>query len=292
MPAKTSVVNKQNYLKYNLSLLNKINTSINQITIMKPKIDDCHAICYTDYYNFDNIDISNIKDKIKIIECENKGISYGQFLTGIYKDTSFDYYVFIEDDYICFSDNFEIHLKNYLNSNVNDSYLCMFYYNNKTWIMKDHLGIHYNQFINNNIYIYIYDNDIINKMNDSFYVPDYSCGIISKKSFLKIIDRFGSFDKLINLFNINDYGSLHQIIFGFVLYLSNISICDISSKNVNLFYSTGSNVNMCNFPHISLWDWKSYLYNNEKFDIPIFVPIQFFYPYEQYDNINELKNIF
>ena len=77
--AKYSIINKKNYLQYNLSLLNKINTNITQITIMKPKINKNHET-YHDYYNFDNINISNIKDKIKIIECENIGISYGQFL--------------------------------------------------------------------------------------------------------------------------------------------------------------------------------------------------------------------
>ena len=91
--AKYSIVNKKNYLQYNLSLLNKINTNITQITIMKPKINENHEK-YHDYYNFDNINISNIKDKIKIIECENIGISYGQFFAGISRDTNFDYYIF------------------------------------------------------------------------------------------------------------------------------------------------------------------------------------------------------
>ena len=40
--AQYSIVNKQNYLKYNLSLLNKINTGLTQITIMKPKINNQH----------------------------------------------------------------------------------------------------------------------------------------------------------------------------------------------------------------------------------------------------------
>ena len=49
----------------------------------------------------------NIKTKIKIFECENIGISYGQFFTGINKNIDFDYHIFIEDDYIVFDDYFE-----------------------------------------------------------------------------------------------------------------------------------------------------------------------------------------
>jgi hypothetical protein len=153
--------------------------------------------------------------------------------------------------------------------------------------MNHNLEISYNQFINN----IMYDNDIINKMGDSFYVPDYSCGIISQKSFLKILNRFGSFDKLINLFNIEEYASTHQIIFGFILYLSNILICDVSSKNVNLFYQTGGNVSMCNFGS-ELYKWKEYPYNNEKLNMPVFTPIEFFYPYNQDDTICHLKKYF
>jgi DNA-binding response OmpR family regulator len=37
---------------------------------------------------------NNIKDKIVICECENIGISYGQFFAGISRDTNFDYYIF------------------------------------------------------------------------------------------------------------------------------------------------------------------------------------------------------
>ena len=102
----TSNKDKKQYLKYNLSLINKTANNLTQITIMKPRINSNHAEI-PNYYNFDNIDISNIKDKIKIYECQNIGISYGQFLTAIFKDNDFDYYIFIEDDYFPCIDNFE-----------------------------------------------------------------------------------------------------------------------------------------------------------------------------------------
>ena len=96
---KYGIMDKKNYLKYTLSMLNKINTNITQITIMKPKVNKMHDE-YLNFYNFDNIEISNIKHKIKIIECENIGISYGQFFTGISHNMDFDYHFFISYYYL------------------------------------------------------------------------------------------------------------------------------------------------------------------------------------------------
>lgn len=287
-----SIVNKKNYLKYNLSLLNKIKTNLTQITIMKPKINDNHQP-YIDYYNFDNIDISNIKEKIVIIECENIGISYGQFITAIQNNVEFDYHFFIEDDYIVFTDYFEEYMINELNKLDNKSYLCMFYYNSKKWNMCETIKHEsqniQSQFIENIMKVVTIDNLI----NDSFIVPDHACGVISKTSVEKMLVRFNSFENIISIFNINFINLwLHQVLFGYILFLSGIDVCDISTKNVNLFYSTGQgNVLMCNFD-INISEWKKYLYNDEKMDLPIFCPVEFFYPYNQEDNIDHLKKYF
>ena len=96
--AKYNHEDKENYLRLNLLVLNKLNPNITTISIMKPKINNNH-IAYKNYYNFDDIDLKNIRHKIDIIECYNIGISYGQFLTAIYKEQNYDYYIFIEDDY-------------------------------------------------------------------------------------------------------------------------------------------------------------------------------------------------
>ena len=111
--SKNDTINKdkENYLKYNLLMLNNVKHNLSQITIMKPKINNDHTEILN-YYNFENINISNIKNKIKIYECENYGISYGQFFTAIFKDIEFDYYIFIEDDYMIFLDNFDSILVN------------------------------------------------------------------------------------------------------------------------------------------------------------------------------------
>src|SRR5438445_10382939 len=87
----------ENYLLYNLSVINKLKNNLTQITIMKPKINNDH-LEIKDYYNFDKIDIANIKNKIKILECENIGLSYGQFFNTVKNNNDFDYYIFVEDD--------------------------------------------------------------------------------------------------------------------------------------------------------------------------------------------------
>ncbi len=87
-------------LKNHLKILNGFSNSISQITVMKPK----SGINNT-YYNIE------LKDKIKIIECKNKYQSYGQWLkaaTLFLND--FDYFIFIEDDYVPAINDFDIKL--------------------------------------------------------------------------------------------------------------------------------------------------------------------------------------
>jgi len=84
-------------LKNHLKILDGLSNSISQITIMKPK----SGINNT-YYDI------KLSDKIKIVDCENKFQSYGQWLkaaTLFLND--FDYFIFIEDDYVPAIDNFD-----------------------------------------------------------------------------------------------------------------------------------------------------------------------------------------
>ena len=97
---------KENILKTNLKIINSLKSDITKITIMKPKIDKHHEEI-SGYYDFSNINLDNIKDKIVICECDNVGISYGQFFKAIENDNSYDYYIFMEDDYTPFIDYFE-----------------------------------------------------------------------------------------------------------------------------------------------------------------------------------------
>ena len=70
---------------------------------MCPKSDNY----YKNYYNITDI-INETNINIKLIECENYGYSPGQWLKAyeLYLET-FDYYLFIEDDYCPGMDNFD-----------------------------------------------------------------------------------------------------------------------------------------------------------------------------------------
>jgi len=288
---KYGIMDKKNYLKYTLSLLNKINTNITQITIMKPKVNKMHDE-YLNFYNFDNIEISNIKHKIKIIECENIGISYGQFFTGISHNMDFDYHFFIEDDIMIFSDNFELYLINELNKLKNDSYLCTFFFKERKWNLLKECNEKESENIKQQFIEICRSNNILTQLDTFFYEPSAPFGIISKLSVEKIMNKFNNFETINNIFNINFSGMyMHQLLFAYILFLSGIEINDISENNVNLFYHTGGNVTMCNFGS-ELYKWKEYPYNNEKMNIPVFCPIEFFYPYNHDDTICHLKKYF
>jgi hypothetical protein len=108
-----------NVLKNHLNILNNTLNNISQITIMKPIMNINHDF----YYNNDNTYYNiNLNDKIKIIENENKYQSYGQYLRAVelFID-DFDYFIFIEDDYVPGTDNFDEKL---LNIYEEGSYLC------------------------------------------------------------------------------------------------------------------------------------------------------------------------
>lgn len=251
---KYSNVEKDYYLRYNLLILNQINTNIEQITIMKPKIIKDH-IEIIDYYNFNDIDISNIKHKIKIYECDNIGISYGQFLMGISKTPDFDYYIFIEDDYVPFMDFFDEQLINEYKKINEDIFLCS--YINKHTTYNINLLSEYD-----NIF------DKLGSKTIDCMIPDFSLGIISQHSINKLFLKFGSIDNIIDIFNINVALSKmwhYQILFGFILNISEILIYDFSHKYYNIFYES------------SIKNIK--ILNNDKknLNLPIFIPIDIFF---------------
>jgi hypothetical protein len=92
-------------LKIHLQQLNKFTHHLTQITIMKPYCDP-EKQCM-DYYNIEQ-EIEKSTVPIVCIDCENFGYSNGQWLKcyEIYRNM-FDYYIFIEDDYIPFTNNFD-----------------------------------------------------------------------------------------------------------------------------------------------------------------------------------------
>ena len=274
------LLDKKYYLRYNISLLNTIKTNISQITIMKPNVKETDHLV-NDYYDFSKLDISNIKDRIKIIECENIGISYGQFLNGINNDKSFDYYIFIEDDYVISKDYFEEDLINeYESKNESLSFLCSFIYTNKKWNIMNYVKS-LNTESDENINLLYSKLNIWDHCNKECVVPDFSLGILSKKEVSKIYEVFGSIEKIINFFNI-EFKSIwvHQILFGYLLSICQINPIDMKDSYLNIFYETcNGDIYVCNF-NDSIADWRTKIYNNEKFFLPIFIPIDIFYPNE------------
>ncbi len=88
-------------LRNHIKILNNTLNSITQITIMKPKSNVVNS-----YY-----DDINLNDKIKIVDCENKYQSYGQWMKAANLFLNdFDYFIFIEDDYVPATDNFDMKL--------------------------------------------------------------------------------------------------------------------------------------------------------------------------------------
>jgi hypothetical protein len=254
-----------NILKKHLELLNLIDNNLTQISIMKPKISEGH-IPIEGYYDFENLKIDNIRDKIKIIECENKGISYGQFLTCINKDYEidnlFDYYIFNEDDYSPFIDNFDSILIEEYKKNENH-FLCM--------------GINVK--------------DGKNTTRDwkslNITVPDFAIGVLNKESVINLFNQ-ASYDKIMEEILDIGYNSpmyFYQISFGYILNKYNIKITDTNENYLSLFYENCDK----NFYIVNLDINNRRVnreYNDKKYKSPIFIPIDIFYiNYERNKNL-------
>jgi len=253
---------KDNYLKLNLLILNQIKTDVSQITIMKPKILDGH-IPIDNYYNFDNIDINNIRDKIKIHECDNIGISYGQFFNAIKQYPDFDYYIFTEDDYVPFVDYFEEKIIDEYNKGNSNTYMCSYYNKSLGWninLLKDHKGL-----------LEKFNNTDINCI-----IPDFSLGVLSKYCVDKIIDKFGSLNNVLDILDISVNLKCmwhYQILFGFIINYAGIDVNDTSVKYQNMFFeSSRKEIQILNN-------------SNNNLELPLFVPIDIFYYNYSFDTL-------
>lgn len=93
-------------LKVHLEMLSKLKQNLSRVTVMKPH---CPKELYDEkYYDCLKTTSSHVMD------CENFGYSNGQWLKCYENDLSngdlFDFYIFIEDDYCPYIDNFDKHL--------------------------------------------------------------------------------------------------------------------------------------------------------------------------------------
>ena len=111
------------YLKDHLLNLLSLKHNLSQITIVKPIVDGCDM----SYYDIDSI-VDKFNCDVKILEkYDNNGQSYGQFFYAYEKyKNEFDYYIFVEDDYMVDIDFFdEILVNEYKDQNVN-GFLCSY----------------------------------------------------------------------------------------------------------------------------------------------------------------------
>lgn len=265
---------KEKYLKYNLLLINNNMNNLDQITIMRPKINKEHTEI-PDYYNFDNLNIDNIRHKIKIYECENIGISYGQFFTAIFKDSEFDYHIFIEDDYFPFIDYFDENLIYLLDSFTDDTYLCSFVNENKTNIFKkldlsesDISKVQLNEYFNK-----------YNITNFNILLPDFSLGIISKNGVDKLIKTYNNIDNILELYSIKfNKNWVYQVLFGYTFTIAGINMKDYNKLYLNVFFESSNNeLYLCNVGSKYYKKWKNVI-TNAKYRIPIFMPLDILFP--------------
>lgn len=265
---------KHLYLRYNLKILNFLNLQLDQITIMKPTINKEHQEM-TDYYDLKNLNIPNIIEKIKITDCENNGISYGQLFNALRNNQKFDYSIFIEDDYLFFNQNSIKILLSEFKKIKQDSLLCSFIYKNRKWNLLQHA-----QILNESQNILQQLKKKLNNLNinssNEYNIPDFSLCVLSKNTVNKIFNRF-KYYQLYDLFSISFKSIwLHQILFGLILYESDIKIYDIQENFINIFYNTGQDTVTLtnNNQNINLNQIQKFI--KKKLNPPIFIPLDVF----------------
>lgn len=265
---------KHLYLRYNLKILNFLNLQLDQITIMKPTINKEHKEM-TDYYDLTNLNIPNIIEKIKITDCENNGISYGQLFNALHNNQNFDYSIFIEDDYLFFNQNSIKILLSEFKKIKQDSLLCSFIYKNRKWNLLQHA-----QILNESQNILQQLKKKLNNLNinssNEYNIPDFSLCVLSKNTVNKIFNHF-KYYQLYDLFSIAFKSIwLHQILFGLILYESDIKIYDIQENFINIFYNTGNNAITVtnNNQSIQINQIQNRIKN--KLNQPIFIPLDVF----------------
>jgi len=178
------------YLKNHLINLLTLKHNLSQITIVKPIVEGCNM----SYYEIDTL-INKFNCDVKVLEkYDNMGQSYGQFFHAYetYKN-EFDYYIFVEDDYMVDIDHFDkILVDEFVNQKVN-GFLCSYCGPTPT---------------------------------DPIGGASISNGIISTNSMSKIYDIFPNPIQKIN----DREGYMCQMNFSKLIWESNLHFKDISKK--------------------------------------------------------------
>ena len=178
------------YLKNHLINLLTLKHNLSQITIVKPIVEGCNM----SYYEIDTL-INKFNCDVKVLEkYDNMGQSYGQFFHAYetYKN-EFDYYIFVEDDYMVNIDHFDkILVSEFVDQKV-DGFLCSYCGPTPT---------------------------------DSVGGASISNGIISTNCMSKIYDLFPNPIQKIN----DREGYMCQMNFSKLIWESNLHFKDISKK--------------------------------------------------------------
>ena len=111
-------VDSTSYIKKHLTALKSFDHHLNQITICIPDNKQEPEI-FSQYIN----SLSN-QENFKILRRPNKGQSYGSWVDSFKHYSHFDYYIFVEDDYIPQKNNFDSILISLFKASENCGYLC------------------------------------------------------------------------------------------------------------------------------------------------------------------------
>jgi hypothetical protein len=103
------------YLKHQVDSLNRFDHNLTQITFVSTGGDT------QEYYDYL---WQVIAKKYTLIERENVGMSYGSFDAAWQADRSFDYYIFLEDDFVFVRDNFDSDMAAFFEALPDCGYLC------------------------------------------------------------------------------------------------------------------------------------------------------------------------
>lgn len=116
--------NLNEVLKEHLFALLRLKHNLSKITIVKPKIDflnENESFFFDEYYNIKNI-LSKFDIDYQILNTENDGYSYGQWIHAMTEDKGeSDYFIFTEDDLIPNLDYFDKYVVNKYIQNFNNN---------------------------------------------------------------------------------------------------------------------------------------------------------------------------
>ncbi len=112
-PDQDYEMDRSHYLRLQEESLAKLDHNLAQITFISTGGEPS----YIEYLN-------TLRSRYNVIDRSNIGMSYGSFDAGWQADRSYDYYIFLEDDYILIKDNFDTLMVEMFESMSDCGYLC------------------------------------------------------------------------------------------------------------------------------------------------------------------------